>query len=503
MTALLLVFALLTGHADLTPRQADSVQRSRISELYNAGKTEDMLEACRDLVSYHKEQGNQRELFNAYATLLDRLQVEGRFDEAMSVLQEMSADAVGNDLGTAVTEFCFGQFYLGNKQPAEAKAHYLRAFRMLKAQGDYNRAIRCGFNLQAVAMNLNTLEDALAINDSTQMILMQMERANGKRQNVTRFKQSRYRFVIMQRLGRMEEAAMLKDSVFYYHGLLGDSSQDELLLTSVAQYEQAVGNKEKAYACLDTLIQRNFRIGNYLKVAQFRKSLADYQVDNGDLDQAVASYRLYASESDSAQVHRINDQLNVLTKQFNLQKLELENTFARKQNSILFSLSCILTVLLISLLLSVLNLRRKNKVLYQASLSNIQKEEENEQALVIESSTKELSQDERLYAQLLSLMHQEELFKDPDLTRDILATRLGTNRTYLADAVRNCAGQTLRNFVNHYRLRWAAETLSLKEEISVSDVGEEAGFASRSTFYRLFQLQYGMSPNAFRKASRE
>ena len=306
----------------------------------------------------------------------------------------------------------------------------------------------------------------------------------------------------MQRLGRMREAAALKDTLLRYHALLNDRSQDELVLTAVAQYEQAVGNKQAAYAHLDTLIQRNLRLGNYLKAAQFRQALADFQTDNGDLAQAVASYRLYAAESDSAQVHRTNEQLNALTKQFQLQELKLENKAARQRNTALTAVVGLLVALLAAILLYARALRRKNRALFQAQLESFHAEEQAEQVLVEESATKDLSAEEKLYAGLLSLMQQEELFKDPDLSRDTLAARLGTNRTYLADAVKSCAGQTLGDFVNHLRLRWAAEALSQESDLSVSAVGEDAGFASRSTFYRLFQQHYGMSPSAFRTAAR-
>ena len=502
MLAFVLILFLWAAAPAQTAHQADSARRAHLAELYNAGDQEGFLKACRDLVQYHKENQNERELFNAYATLLDRLQVMGRFDEAMATLQQMSSDAEGSPIGTAVTEFCFGQFYLGNRQPAEAGPHYRRAFKQLQALGENNRALRAGFNLQAVSMNLNALEDGLDINDSTQTLLEQIEKKSGKPQTASRFKQSRYRFVLMQRLGRMREAAALKDTLLRYHALLNDRSQDELVLTAVAQYEQAVGNKQAAYAHLDTLIQRNLRLGNYLKAAQFRQALADFQTDNGDLAQAVASYRLYAAESDSAQVHRTNEQLNALTKQFQLQELKLENKAARQRNTALTAVVGLLVALLAAILLYARALRRKNRALFQAQLESFHAEEQAEQVLVEESATKDLSAEEKLYAGLLSLMQQEELFKDPDLSRDTLAARLGTNRTYLADAVKSCAGQTLGDFVNHLRLRWAAEALSQESDLSVSAVGEDAGFASRSTFYRLFQQHYGMSPSAFRTAAR-
>ena len=481
-----------------TARVADSLGRARIAECYNAGDREGVLEACGNLVNTHREQGNEKELFNAYATWLDQLQVMGRYDEAMAILKQMSAEARGSDIGTAVTEFCFGQFYLGNRQPSEAQPHYRRAFRLLQELGENSRAIRAGFNLQAVSMNLNALEEGLAINDSTQLILEGIEKQNGKLQIRSRFKQSRYRFVLMQRLGRMKEAAALKDTLLHYHALLHDRSQDELVYTAMAQYEQAVGNKSAAYALLDTIIQRNLRMGNYVKASQFRQSLADYQIDNGDLAQAVASYRLYAAESDSAQVHRTNDQLNALTKQFQLQELQLENKAARDRNTALSLVVALLLTFLAATLFYVRALRKKNRILYQASLENIQAREQAEQELVEAPQTPE----QRLYAHLLSLMQEEELFKDPELSRDSLAYRLGTNRTYLANAVKACAGQTLGDFVNNLRLRWAAETLSRDTDISVSAVGEDAGFASRSTFNRLFLQQFGMSPGAYRSAAR-
>jgi AraC-like DNA-binding protein len=270
----------------------------------------------------------------------------------------------------------------------------------------------------------------------------------------------------------------------------------------LAQYEQLTGNKEEAYAMLDTLIQRSKRSGNWTTTARYRLSLADFQQDNKDYEQAVVNYRLYAAENDSAQVQHTNEQINELTKRFELRQLKQENKAARQRNTALTAVVGLLVALLAAILLYARALRRKNRALFQAQLESFHAEEQAEQVLVEESATKDLSAEEKLYAGLLSLMQQEELFKDPDLSRDTLAARLGTNRTYLADAVKSCAGQTLGDFVNHLRLRWAAEALSQESDLSVSAVGEDAGFASRSTFYRLFQQHYGMSPSAFRTAAR-
>ena len=498
----LLVFLLLTGRPD-NPRQADSLHRARLAELFQADDKEGFLQVNRELITFHDVQGSEdKYLFNAYATLLDRLQVWGRFDEAMAVLQEMSQKAQerGSALGQAVTEFCFGQFYLGNRQPKEAEGHYRKAFRQLQALDQNSRALRAGFNLQAVAMNLNTPEEGLAMNDSTGVLLRQMEEKAGRPDYGNRLKQARYRFVLLQRLGRMEEARAMQDTMLHLAAIYNDSSQEELVQTAVIQFEQLTGKKESAYERLDSLIAKNRRVGNWVKVAQFRLALADYQRDNGDLALAVDNYRAYAAENDSAQIHRTNEQLNTLAKQYELQELKMENAVARQQVTILSVVASLLLAIAVAVFIYARVLRRKNKALYLASVENIQAEEKAEDALM-EHIEEQSTPEARLYASLLAIMKEEELFKNPDLSRDNLCTRLGTNRTYLAEAVKLCSGFTLNGFINHLRLRWAAEALSSKEKVSILAVCEDAGFSSRSTFSRLFQEQYGMSPSAYRSAA--
>ena len=499
--SVLLSFLLLAGGPE-NPRRADSLQRAKIAEYFYTDDKEAVLEACRELITYHDIHGNDKYLFNAYATLLDRLQTWGRLDEAMGVLQEMSQKAQerSSALGQAVTEFCFGQFYLGNRQPREAEGHYRKAFTQLQALGENGRALRAGFNLQAVAMNLNTPEGGLAINDSTQRLLLKMEQKLGKKDYSSRFKQARYRFVLLQRLDRLKEAEAMQDTMLRYAAIINDPSQEELAQTAIIQFEQLTGKKASAYERLDSLIARNRRNVNWVKVAQFRLALADYQRDNGDLAMAVDSYRAYAAESDSAGLYRTNEQLNTLAKQYELKELQLENKASRQRVTALTIVSALLLALALAVFVYARILRKKNRVLYLAMQEGLQAEEKQEEDLVRHPEEQQ-TPEQKLYAALLALMHEKELFKDSELSREQLSAQLGTNRTYLADAVKACCGQTLNEFISHHRLRWAAEELVRHPEQPVSVVGEDAGFNSRSTFSRLFTEQFGMSPSAYRQAA--
>lgn len=103
-----------------------------------------------------------------------------------------------------------------------------------------------------------------------------------------------------------------------------------------------------------------------------------------------------------------------------------------------------------------------------------------------------------LFARIVRLMEVEHIYTDEDLTRDMLAKRLGTNYKYVVKAIKDCDnGNSLINFVNTYRLRHATRLLTETTDPIVL-VAEMSGFSQR-TLTRLFQTQYGMSPAEYRR----
>ena len=95
------------------------------------------------------------------------------------------------------------------------------------------------------------------------------------------------------------------------------------------------------------------------------------------------------------------------------------------------------------------------------------------------------------------MMNDSEVFTDPEINQDTWASLLGTNRTYVYDAIRECASQTPADFINGYRLRHASHLLATTTD-AVSLIAEKSGL-SRRTFYRLFTDAYSMSPSEYRR----
>ena len=148
-------------------------------------------------------------------------------------------------------------------------------------------------------------------------------------------------------------------------------------------------------------------------------------------------------------------------------------------------------------------LRRKNRILFDTIIQSKKKEDK---LSVIKDKIDEdaLSNEELLYNNLCKLMQEEQLYKDQKMKKDDVANKLNTNRTYLSDAVKKCAdGITFTEFTNRLRLRYAATLLTANNNLNIYEIGDEAGFNSRSTYNRLFREYYGMSPSEFKEIARE
>lgn len=107
----------------------------------------------------------------------------------------------------------------------------------------------------------------------------------------------------------------------------------------------------------------------------------------------------------------------------------------------------------------------------------------------------------KIVLQLYALMEEEELFKDPFLSRSDLAIRLETNEGYLSQIINQETNQSVVQFVNGYRIKAAQNILHnpVFDKYSVEAIGMEVGFKSKSAFYKTFNSSLGMSPGAFKK----
>lgn len=104
-----------------------------------------------------------------------------------------------------------------------------------------------------------------------------------------------------------------------------------------------------------------------------------------------------------------------------------------------------------------------------------------------------------IYKNLQKLMEEEKIYHDPRLTRDEVASRLGTSRKAFLDTLQRHINMSFIEYTNKYRLDEAVELLE-NGEYTNETIAEEVGFGSVNTFYRQFRQRYGISPLEYRKA---
>lgn len=83
-------------------------------------------------------------------------------------------------------------------------------------------------------------------------------------------------------------------------------------------------------------------------------------------------------------------------------------------------------------------------------------------------------------------------------TVDSLAAAASMSRSAFAEKFTGAFGQPPMALVQQVRMRHAAHLLRQATTLSVDEVAERTGYASRSHFSAVFQRQFGTSPAAFR-----
>jgi AraC-like DNA-binding protein len=115
-----------------------------------------------------------------------------------------------------------------------------------------------------------------------------------------------------------------------------------------------------------------------------------------------------------------------------------------------------------------------------------------------EASTENIDRLEQLFLDINALVESLKLYKNPTLTLSELAKQLNTNETYISQAVNQYSSKNFNAFINQFRIEEAQKLMiQSKGDIILDHLIEDCGFNSKSTFYRLFKQQTGLTPRQF------
>ena len=100
--------------------------------------------------------------------------------------------------------------------------------------------------------------------------------------------------------------------------------------------------------------------------------------------------------------------------------------------------------------------------------------------------------------QIIDRFRLEKIFLKPDISLDEMAQQLSISRPKLTQVIKNAGYDNFYHFINHHRIEESKILLAKMPSNYVIDaVVEQAGFKSRSTFYRVFRQTTGKTPGEY------
>ncbi len=110
---------------------------------------------------------------------------------------------------------------------------------------------------------------------------------------------------------------------------------------------------------------------------------------------------------------------------------------------------------------------------------------------------------EKLLFEVNELMQTQELFKRKNLKIDDLAHLINVHPNKLSQILNENLGINFSRFVNTYRIAEVKKLLSSENMLTIEAIGLEAGFSSKTTFFKVFKQQTGQTPKSFLETSAE
>jgi AraC-like DNA-binding protein len=89
-----------------------------------------------------------------------------------------------------------------------------------------------------------------------------------------------------------------------------------------------------------------------------------------------------------------------------------------------------------------------------------------------------------LCTQLDQLMKEKKLFLEHDLRLEQVTRELGTNRTYLLQALKEGMDMTFKEYINRLRIAYAEKLMKDNPSLTKSDIATMSGYNTQSSFYR-------------------
>ncbi|MDR0543015.1 MAG: helix-turn-helix domain-containing protein [Dysgonamonadaceae bacterium] len=338
-------------------------------------------------------------------------------------------------------------------------------------------------------------------------------------------------------IGIWYNAANQHDSAAIYYNkamntvnLSGDKHKKIYMYSHVAEYYFKRNNTAKAkQLSLETVeLIRDVAGDNHTFDIALKILSKIYALEN-DYRRAYESLLKWSAVNDSVQAKSMREEKDKINSRYTFESHRQEQLAERKRiaernrNYFIFAaIACILVI--VGWVLHSWQMTKKNRGLYRQIKEQDRLAEEIEQLRQRYAATPAVEtrliaslqcpaseqlqtatadeQQIQLFARLREYLLADKHFTNPDIDMSKLITAIGTNRTYLFEAMKTVTGQTPHDYINVMRLEEGKRLLESTNE-RIDSIAEMSGYKTSRTFYRLFLERYNISPAEYRKMAGE
>lgn len=263
---------------------------------------------------------------------------------------------------------------------------------------------------------------------------------------------------------------------------------------------------QRAIDSLEIVLKEDAFKDNRLKADMYKKLITSYKALNDKEKYIEYSEKLLELEPDVK-----DNNLKAINTAVTIEQKGLLDKISDKEghNQVLIIICGFLILMGGISILYINQKRKKEKLLYQNFISNLEKEEETskrEEIIQPEIEEKEKipfsvpSSAETMILEKLEKFEASAKFTNQKLTVASLAVMFKTNPTYLSETIKKHKQKNFNNYLNVLRINYICKQILERPEFlnyKISYLAEAAGFSSHSSFTTVFKNVTGISPSAF------
>lgn len=268
---------------------------------------------------------------------------------------------------------------------------------------------------------------------------------------------------------------------------------------AIRRMETASGNIIRNQSLFNTQSYINLKIMEEL--LQRLQLLTDFYAQAGRPVDALRQARLcdslknlYSQAQIKLEQRKTTNRTYIANLQRNLDQRSAELLREQQKQYIMALLLGIAVLVICTLILFYYHHKKQLHILYarQKEIEHLQEENQKHP----QPDTPELSPEERLFRQLEKQFYREQLFRNPDFSRDDLCRLGGSNRMYISTCINKYTGGNINQWINQARVDYAIQLIRTGET-NLQVIAENAGFASTTSFFRNFKQFTHLTPKQY------